>query len=92
MSPAATSAADTLTGMARFDPDTGRLLTPLDDIQVSAGGRSTPRSRVEGNKRITETVHPDTGKVDGFVTEHASGRQDCNVFAPPVVVERPTTT
>ena len=78
--------------MARFDPDTGKLIARLDDIQVAAAGRSTPHTRVEGDKKITVTVHPDTGKVDGFVTEHKSGRQDCNVFAPPIVIEQPTTT
>lgn len=74
--------------MARFDPVTGRLLEPLDDIQVAPAGRRAPRSRVENNKRVTETIHPETGRVDGFITEHASGRQDCTVQPEPLKVER----
>ncbi|MFG0329214.1 MAG: hypothetical protein ACF8PN_04880 [Phycisphaerales bacterium] len=72
--------------MARFDPVTGKLVAPLDDIQVQPAGSSAPRPRrTADGKRITDTVDQD-GKVDGYITEHKDGRQDCDVFAPAVVV------
>ena len=73
--------------MPRFDPDTGKLVAPLDDITLAPAGRTPapkPRRTADG-RRITDTIDERTGKVDGFVTEHKDGRQDCDVFAPAVV-------
>lgn len=72
--------------MPRFDPNTGKLVEPLDDIQVQPAGRQAPRSRrTADGKKITDTLDEATGKVDGFITEHKDGRQDADVFAPAVV-------
>ena len=72
--------------MARFDPVTGKLVEPLDDIQVQPAGATAPRARrTADGRRITDTLDERTGKVDGYITEHKDGRQDCDVFAPAVV-------
>lgn len=72
--------------MPRFDPDTGKKIGPLDDIAFRPAGSSSSVSAVQPDgSRVTQTVNPDTGKVDGFVTEHGDGRQDCDVFAPAIV-------
>lgn len=71
---------------AMFDAD-GKVRDPeaLRSLTFSGAPRRAPKPFVRDGKKITPTVD-DAGRPDGFQTEHASGRIDCDVFARAVDV------
>lgn len=74
-----------------FDPVTGKVLDKeaLRSLHFNGKGMKIPRTIIKDDKKITESLD-ESGKPDGYSTEHSSGRVDQNVFAKPVAVEMNT--